>query len=108
MASLVNPFNINGNYPIAGQDNDSQGFRDNFTNIKNNFIFIKQEVEDMQSKVILKSALSGSSLDNNFLGSQVKNIQTKNQKAVKQVNKQQYHQLSIIWNKNLNLWKIVW
>lgn len=78
MASLVNPFNINGNYPIAGQDNDSQGFRDNFTNIKNNFIFIKQEVEDMQSKVILKSALSGSSLDNNFLGSQVKNIQTKN------------------------------
>jgi hypothetical protein len=79
MASLVNPFNINGNYPIAGQDNDSQGFRDNFTNIKNNFIFIKQEVEDMQSKVILKSALSGSSLDNNFLGSQVKNIQTKNQ-----------------------------
>lgn len=79
MASLVNPFNINGNYPIAGQDNDSQGFRDNFTNIKNNFIFIKQEVEDIQSKVILKSALSGSSLDNNFLGSQVKNIQTKNQ-----------------------------
>lgn len=79
MASLVNPYNINGNYPIAGQDNDSQGFRDNFTNIKNNFIFIKQEVEDLQSKVILKSALSGSSLDNNFLGSQVKNIQTKNQ-----------------------------
>jgi hypothetical protein len=79
MASLVNPFNINGNYPIAGQDNDSQGFRDNFTNIRNNFIFIKQEVEDLQSKVILKSALSGSSLDNNFLGSQVKNIQTKNQ-----------------------------
>ncbi len=78
MASLVNPFNINGNYPIAGQDNDSQGFRDNFTNIKNNFIFIKQEVEDLQAKVILKSALAGSSLDNNFLGSQVKNIQTKN------------------------------
>ena len=78
MASLVNPFNINGNYPIAGQDNDSQGFRDNFTNIKNNFIFIKQEVEDLQAKVILKTALAGSSLDNNFLGSQVKNIQTKN------------------------------
>ena len=78
MASLVNPFNINGNYPIAGQDNDSQGFRDNFTNIKNNFIFIKQEVEDLQSKSILKTALSGTSLDNNFLGSQVRNIQVKN------------------------------
>ena len=78
MASLVNPFNINGNYPVAGQDNDSQGFRDNFTNIKNNFFFIKQEVEDLQTKAILKSALSGGSLDNNFLGSQVKNIQVKN------------------------------
>ena len=78
MASLVNPFNINGNYPVAGQDNDSQGFRDNFTNIKNNFFFIKQEVEDLQSKAILKSALQGTTLDNNFLGSQVKNIQVKN------------------------------
>jgi hypothetical protein len=79
MASLVNPFNINGNYPIAGQDNDSQGFRDNFTNIKNNFVFIKQEVEDLQNKAILKSALSGTTLDNNFQGSAIKNIQTKNQ-----------------------------
>ena len=25
---------INGDYPVAGQDNDSQGFRDNFTKIK--------------------------------------------------------------------------
>lgn len=78
MASLVNPFNINGNYPIAGQDNDSQGFRDNFTNIKNNFVFIKQEVEDLQSKVVVKTALAGTTLDNNFLGSQLKNLQLKN------------------------------
>ena len=79
MTSLVNPYNINGNYPIAGQDNDSQGFRDNFTNIKNNFIYAKSDIEDLQSKVILKTALSGTTLDNNFLGSQVSNIQTKNQ-----------------------------
>jgi hypothetical protein len=78
MTSLVNPYNINGNYPIAGQDNDSQGFRDNFTNIKNNFIYTKSDIEDLQSKVILKTALSGTTLDNNFLGSQVSNIQTKN------------------------------
>jgi len=78
MASLVNPSNINGNFPIAGQDNDSQGFRDNFTNIKNNFTFIKQEVEDLQSKSVLKAALIGSTLDNNFLGSQLKNTQFKN------------------------------
>jgi len=78
MASLVNPSNINGNFPIAGQDNDSQGFRDNFTNIRNNFTFIKQEVEDLQAKAVLKTALSGASLDNNFLGSQLKNPQLKN------------------------------
>jgi hypothetical protein len=78
MASLVNPSNINGNFPIAGQDNDSQGFRDNFTNIRNNFTFIKQEVEDLQSKAVLKSALTGGALDNNFLGSQLKNTQLKN------------------------------
>ena len=34
MASSINPNNIDTTYPVAGQDNDSQGFRDNFTNIK--------------------------------------------------------------------------
>ena len=34
MASSINPSNVDGTYPVAGQDNDSQGFRDNFTNIK--------------------------------------------------------------------------
>ena len=85
MASLVNPFNINGNYPIAGQDNDSQGFRDNFTNIKNNFYYIKSEVEDLQNKAILKTALAGSTLNNDFQSSQVKNIQTKNQRLMEQI-----------------------
>jgi len=32
--SNINPNNINAAYPVAGVDNDSQGFRDNFTNIK--------------------------------------------------------------------------
>jgi hypothetical protein len=64
MASNINANNINGTFPIAGQDNDSQGFRDNFTNIKTNFSNAKSEIEDLQSKVVLKSALSGTSLDN--------------------------------------------
>ena len=64
MASNINANNIDGTYPIAGQDNDSQGFRDNFTNIKTNFSNAKTEIEDLQSKVVLKSALSGGSLDN--------------------------------------------
>lgn len=64
--SSINPNNIDGTYPIAGQDNDSQGFRDNFTNIKNNFTFTKAEVEDIQNNAILKSALSGTTLNNNL------------------------------------------
>jgi hypothetical protein len=64
MASNINANNIDGTYPIAGQDNDSQGFRDNFTNIKTNFTNAKSEIEDLQSKVVLKSALTGTSLSN--------------------------------------------
>jgi hypothetical protein len=64
MASNVNPNNIDGTYPIAGQDNDSQGFRTNFTNIKNNFVYTKSEIEDLQVKAVLKVALTGSTVDN--------------------------------------------
>jgi hypothetical protein len=51
MASNINPNNINGNYPVAGQDNDSQGFRDNFTNISNNFSFAATEITGLQNSV---------------------------------------------------------
>lgn len=64
--SSINPNNIDGTYPIAGQDNDSQGFRDNFTNIKNNFQFAYDELTDLQNKVVLKSALSGGSISNDM------------------------------------------
>lgn len=73
--SSINPNNIDGTYPIAGQDNDSQGFRDNFTNIKNNFTFSKAEIEDLQEKAILKTALSGTTLDNNLNNAQLKGAQ---------------------------------
>lgn len=74
MPSNINPYNINGNYPIAGQDNDSQGFRDNFTNIRNNFTFAEQEIEELQSKAILKSPLSGNTtVDNDLNGNTISN-----------------------------------
>ena len=69
--SSINPNNIDGTYPIAGQDNDSQGFRDNFTNIKNNFTFAYDELTDLQSKAVLKSALSGGSLSNDMAYAQL-------------------------------------
>jgi hypothetical protein len=51
MASNINPYNIDHTYPVAGQDNDSQGFRDNFTNTRNNFIQTKSEIETLQASV---------------------------------------------------------
>ena len=69
MTSSINPNNIDGTYPVAGQDNDSQGFRDNFTSTKTNFQFAAAEITDLQNKAILKSALTGTTLNNNMGGS---------------------------------------
>jgi len=68
MASSINPNNIDTAYPVAGQDNDSQGFRDNFTNIKTNFEYSQEEIEDLQNKVILKAGLTGTTLNNDMGG----------------------------------------
>jgi hypothetical protein len=66
MASNINPNNIDGTYPIAGQDNNSQGFRDNFTETKVNFQYAATEITDLQTKAVLKAALTGTTLDNNM------------------------------------------
>jgi hypothetical protein len=55
--SNINPQSIDGTYPIAGQDNNSQGFRDNFTNTVNNFTFAAAELTDLQNNAVLKAAL---------------------------------------------------
>jgi hypothetical protein len=73
MSSNINPNNIDGTYPVAGQDNNSQGFRDNFTNIKTNFQYAEDEISELQSKALLKSALTGTTLDNDMLGSLIYN-----------------------------------
>lgn len=66
MTSQINPNNVDGTYPVAGQANNTQGFRDNFTNIKTNFSYAETEITDLQNKAVLKSALSGGTLDNNM------------------------------------------
>ena len=75
MASNINPQNIDGAYPVAGQDNDSQGFRDNFTNTKTNFEYASAEITDLQNKAVLKAALTGSTLNNDMGGSILSNAQ---------------------------------
>jgi hypothetical protein len=66
MTSQINPNNIDGLYPTAGVSNNTQGMRDNFTNIKQNFQYAEDELNDLQSKVLLKAPLTGTTLDNNM------------------------------------------
>ena len=66
MTSSINPNNIDGNYPVAGQPNNTQGFRDNFTNTKTNFEYAQTEINDLQGKAVLKQALTGTTLNNNM------------------------------------------
>ena len=65
MASNIVPGNIDGTYPQAGQDNSSQGFRDNFNATKNNFTEAKTGIEDLQTN---KASLNASS---NFADNEV-------------------------------------
>ena len=76
MTSQINPYNIDGAYPIAGQDNNSQGFRTNFTNTSTNFEYAAQEITALQTNAVLKSALTGTTLDNDMNGSLFFNAQT--------------------------------
>ena len=62
MASNINPDSIDEAFPVAGVDNDSQGFRDNFDVIKTNFIEAKNNIEDLQDNVVR------SDQNNNLLG----------------------------------------
>lgn len=75
MTSAINPNNIDGAYPVPGQDNNSQGFRDNFTNTKTNFQYAADEIDDLQNKVVLKSALTGTALVNNMNYAIISNAQ---------------------------------
>jgi len=67
MASNIDDVSINSQYPVAGQDNDSQGFRDNFGVIKNNFVAAKAEIELLQDNTAKKNEA------NNFLGNNILN-----------------------------------
>ena len=74
MTSNINYAGIDANYPVAGQDNDTQGFRSNFGYIKNSLLAAKSEIEDLQAKAVLKGELTGGSpVDNNLGGGTIYN-----------------------------------
>ena len=67
MASNINDTGVNKDYPVAGQDNDSQGFRDNFNVIKDNFVAAKSEIETLKTNTAKLNA------SNNFLANNIQN-----------------------------------
>jgi len=75
--SNINTNSIDANYPTPGINNSTQGFRDNFSIIKSNLDTASSELSDLQNKVILKSALNGSALDNDMANVVVSNMATK-------------------------------
>lgn len=81
MPSKINPNNIDPTYPVAGQNQSTQGFRSNFLGIQNNFIETQLELNDLTNKVIVSSPLTygpNNSNINNFGGSPISNVAINN------------------------------
>lgn len=66
---------INENYPIAGQDNNTQGFRDNFKNLKSSLNYLDEDLYHLK----LNSVISSTPVTN-FSGNTIENIVLKNQR----------------------------
>jgi len=79
--STINTNGINVNYPVPGQNNSSQGFRDNFAAIKTNLDIAGNELGDLQNKVVLKSALANLTLNNDMANTLISNASTRSFRA---------------------------
>lgn len=75
--SDINTNGMNINYPVPGVNNSTQGFRDNFSSIKTNLDVAKTELNDLQGKVLVKSALNNTTLNNDMAGGIISNVETK-------------------------------
>ena len=71
--STINTNGIDSNYPTPGQNNSSQGFRDNFTSIKNNINTAGTEITELQQQVVVKSGLQNIAIDNNMANTLISN-----------------------------------
>ena len=90
MASNIISGTIDGAYPVAGVDNDTQGFRDNFTIIKTGLATAASEVTALQANT---AKLNES---NDFLGTDVTN-------ANLSLNTEKYHNIgTVIAGQNIS------
>jgi len=74
MTSAITPGTIDSTFPIAGQDNDTQGFRNNYAAIKTNFTTAASEITNLQSNAVLTANLTTNApVQNNLNGSSITN-----------------------------------
>jgi len=74
VTSNINYLGINENFPVAGEDNDTQVFRDNFDTIKSSLNTAKTEITDLQTNAARtdadndfnKKLISGAVMLNNY------------------------------------------
>jgi len=79
--SNIDPSRINPNFPVQGQDNPSQGFRDNFQGTIEGLTRARNEITDLQANQIVKgtTATNRWEIANDFIndlgGAELKNLQ---------------------------------
>jgi hypothetical protein len=79
--SAINTNGLDVNYPIPGQNNSSQGFRNNFASIKTNLDTAGTEISDLQNKVVVKSALDNTIVNNDMANTLISNCATRSFRA---------------------------
>lgn len=79
--STINTNGINTNYPVPGQNQSSQGFRNNFTAIVTNLNVAATEITDLQNNVVLKAALANTTLNNDMANTLISNASTRSFRA---------------------------
>ena len=79
--STINTNGLNVNYPVPGENNSTQGFRDNFASIKTNLDTAGTEITDLQNTVVIKAALNGSVLNNDMANTLISNASTRSFRA---------------------------
>ena len=75
MAITTNRTTIEGidqEYPVAGQDNDSQGFRDNFSAIRGSPLQVETDLQDLENTTVKTDT------DNDFNGNVIRDASLEN------------------------------
>jgi hypothetical protein len=79
--STINTNGLDVNYPVPGQNNSSQGFRNNFASIKTNLDTAGNEISDLQNKVVVKAALDNTIVNNDMANTLISNCATRSFRA---------------------------